>query len=132
MIVFVDTSAFLAVLDAGDRNFRKARVAWERLVSSAEALICHNYVLVEASALVQRRLGLAALRALEEDVLPLVRTIWVEEDVHRAAVGALFAAADRSLSLVDCVSFEVMRRSGIRTAFAFDAHFKERGFIAPF
>jgi predicted nucleic acid-binding protein len=131
MAVFIDTSAFLAVLDAGDRNFEKARRAWEKLVGSAETLACHNYVLVEASALVQRRLGLAALRVLEEDVLPLVQTIWVDEDVHRAAVGALLAAADRSLSLVDCVSFEVMRRHGIRTAFAFDAHFAERGFGAP-
>jgi predicted nucleic acid-binding protein len=131
MAVFIDTSAFLAVLDAGDRYFEKARLVWEKLASSAETLTCHNYVLVEASALVQRRLGLAALRALEEDILPLVHIIWIDEDVHRAAVGALFAAADRSLSLVDCVSFEVMRRNGIRTAFAFDAHFLERGFGPP-
>ena len=29
---------------------------------------------------------------------------------------------------VDCVSFSVMRRLGVRDAFAFDAHFGEQGF----
>ena len=38
------------------------------------------------------------------------------------------AAGRRDLSLVDCASFEVMRRSGIRTAFAFDPHFGEFGY----
>ncbi len=32
------------------------------------------------------------------------------------------------LSLVDCCSFESMRRRGIRTAFAYDAHFAQQGF----
>jgi predicted nucleic acid-binding protein len=29
---------------------------------------------------------------------------------------------------VDCVSFEVMRRLGIRRAFTLDEHFREQGF----
>jgi predicted nucleic acid-binding protein len=38
------------------------------------------------------------------------------------------AANRRSLSLVDCVSFVVMRQLAIRDAFAFDRHFEEQGF----
>jgi predicted nucleic acid-binding protein len=37
-------------------------------------------------------------------------------------------AGQRDLSLVDFVSFELMRREGIRTAFTFDRHFAEQGF----
>ena len=37
-------------------------------------------------------------------------------------------AGRRGLSLVDCVSFAVMARAGLRQAFAFDDHFSERGF----
>ena len=47
---------------------------------------------------------------------------------HRAGVASVLAANQRRLSLVDCVSFEVMRRLGIREAFAFDAHFADQGF----
>ena len=35
------------------------------------------------------------------------------------------AARRREVSLVDRVSFEVMRRLGLTTAFAFDAHFND-------
>lgn len=42
-------------------------------------------------------------------------------------VKRLFAANRRKLSLVDCASFECMRRFARRRAFAFDDHFmKER------
>lgn len=42
-------------------------------------------------------------------------------------------AGRRGLSLVDCVSFAVMPRAGLRQAFAFafDDHFAERGFLLP-
>ena len=45
-------------------------------------------------------------------------------------VVALLAASRRGLSLVDCVSFEVMRESGLKSAFTFDGHFREYGFTA--
>lgn len=36
--------------------------------------------------------------------------------------------ADPKVSYVDCVSFAVMRRLGVREAFTFDRHFREAGF----
>ncbi len=35
---------------------------------------------------------------------------------------------DQPFSLVDAVSFEVMRAEGVRSAFAFDRHFEIAGF----
>lgn len=128
MSVFVDTSAFLAVLDADDQFHQQARAIWERLLTGAEDLLCTNYVLVETVALVQRRLGLEAVRALEEDVLPLIRIVWLAEDHHRAGMAALLTAGRRDLSFVDCVSFLIMRGSGVKTAFAFDEDFRRQGF----
>ena len=128
MSVFVDTSALLAVLDADDREHVRARRAWERLVAGGESLLSSSYVLVETSALAQRRLGMDAVRALHEDVCPILAIEWVDEAVHRAGVEAMLAQGRRRLSLVDCVSFEVMRRSGVVRAFCFDPHFTEAGF----
>ena len=93
-----------------------------------EPLLTHNYVVLETTALTQRRLGGAAVRALHEDLLPLVDVVWVDEDLHRAAVTALLAGIRRRVSLVDWVSFELMRRRGIETAFAFDRDFGVQGF----
>ena len=49
-------------------------------------------------------------------------------EVHAVAVSALLAADRRRLSLVDCCSFQIMRRLGIRQALAYDQHFAEHGF----
>jgi predicted nucleic acid-binding protein len=128
MSVFVDTSALLAVLDRDDERHAAAKQAWEGLRDRAEVPVCHNYILVEASAVLGRRFGLDALRVFGLDIVPVLKVIWVTRDIHEAAVGAQLAAGRRGLSLVDCASFEVMRRSGLRMAFAYDPHFREFGY----
>lgn len=128
MTIFVDTSALLAVLDAEEQNHTAAKELWRQLVSQDASLVCTNYILVETFALTQRRLGMGAARALQEDILPVVAVEWVDANAHGSAVSALLTTGRRDLSLVDCVSFDAMRRLGLDTAFAFDRHFTEQGF----
>jgi predicted nucleic acid-binding protein len=128
MNAFVDTSAFLAVLNRSDERHATAKAIWEELLTAGQGFVCHNYILVETSAVLTRRIGLGAVRVFEQDVVPALRIVWVSREIHEAAVGAHLAAGRRALSLVDCASFEVMRRTGIRTAFAFDPHFAEFGY----
>ncbi|HEY4654465.1 MAG TPA: PIN domain-containing protein [Cyclobacteriaceae bacterium] len=128
MMIFVDTSAFYALLDRDDANHEKSKKAWSDLLSRDDILLASNYVIVECSALIQNRLGIEALRGFYEDIMPLVNIEWIDESVHRSGVSALLSASRRKLSLVDCVSFEVMRETGAKTAFAFDPHFVEQGF----
>lgn len=61
---------------------------------------------METYALVQRRLGMDAVRVLDRDMGAIVETLWIDPDIHRTAVGALLAAGRRDLSLADCASFE--------------------------
>jgi uncharacterized protein len=129
MRTFIDTSAFYALLDRDDANNQKAKKVWTGLLGADQPLVTSNYILVEAFALMQNRLGLEAVRGFQEDILPLVEIEFVSPELHRSGIAALLSAARRSLSLVDCVSFELMRSSGIRTVFAFDSHFKEQGFV---
>jgi predicted nucleic acid-binding protein len=126
--VFVDTSAFLAVLDRNDRNHESAKGYWIHMLEFDHHPVCHNYILVETSAVALRRLGLEAARVFQRAVVPALRPIWVTREVHEAAVAAHILTRRRSLSLVDCVSFELMRRTGLTTAFAFDRHFSEFGY----
>jgi len=85
-------------------------------------------VLVEAFALLQHRLGMPAVRVFHEDVLPLLHVEWVGAQSHAQSVAALLTAGRRQLSLVDCASFEAMRRMALDRAFTFDHHFAEQGF----
>lgn len=130
MIIFLDTSALYAVLDRDDANHARAKDRWAGLLEPDNTLVTSNYVLVESFALIQNRLGVGALRSFQEDILPLIGVEWIDAAAHRAGVSALLAAGRRKLSLVDCVSFEAMRSLGIRTAFTFDPHFSEQGFVS--
>lgn len=127
MTLFVDTSALYALMDRDDRNHASAARFWSQF-DAAEPLVTHNYVLVETSALVQRRLGIEALQVLVDELALPISTVFVDQAVHDAAVTAVLAARQRHLSVVDLVSFEIMRRLGIRAAFAFDDHFARFGF----
>lgn len=75
MNIFIDTSAFLAVLDKRDRNHSAADQIWQRIITAGDALLCHNYVLVEVSALLQHRLGHEAIRTLEEDIVLILNIL---------------------------------------------------------
>jgi predicted nucleic acid-binding protein len=126
--VFLDTSALYAGLDKDDANHQAAKGTWRRLLTATDRLITINYVIVETVALVQTRLGMAAVREVVADLVPVLDVEWVGPEDHAAASSALLAAGRRGLSLVDCVSFQVMRRLGVKRAFAFDRHFTEQGF----
>ena len=128
MTVFVDTAALYAFLDADDANHVECEREWRRLLECGEQLVTSNYVLVEACALVQHRLGVQAVRDLQEVMLPALQVLWVDEQAHREAVSALLTAGRRELSLVDCASFGLMRKWAITSAFTFDRHFDEQGF----
>ncbi len=131
MSCFVDTSALFALLDGDDRNHASARTLFFELMEDHTTLVTSNYVLVESFALLQRRIGIEAAEALQHRLVPILHVKFVSPDLHRLGVAALLGASKRSLSLVDCVSFELMRSFGIACAFAFDRHFREHGFQTP-
>jgi predicted nucleic acid-binding protein len=128
LTVFVDTSALFALLDAEDAGHAVAFPAWSSGIDDCAGFVTTNYVLVETISLVQRRLGIDAVRILIDEMLPMIDTLWVTDTDHTAALNALLAAGRRHLSLVDCVSFTVMRRLGIREYLGLDPHFTEQGF----
>ena len=129
MVIFADTSGIYALLDADDSNHASAKAAWVSWLEQSTTLACSNYVLIETIALVQRRLGMVAARRFYQEMVPIFQVHWVDQELHSAAVSTFLTVGARDLSLVDCTSFELMRRLEIRTAFAFDRHFAQQGFM---
>lgn len=129
MTVFVDTSAFLAFLNAGDQFHAAAVEQWQALLDDGEALLCNNYILIETTAILQHRFGLEAVRTFYDDLLPVVTVSWVDENIHHQATAALLTARRRQLSLVDCSAMATLRAHHLTRVFTFDAHFAEYGFV---
>lgn len=128
MEVFVDTSALVGCLDARAPQHQVCRRVWQELRSGGISPITTNYVLIELLSVCQRRFGLPAAAEVAMNFTPLLSVIWVDEAMHAKGVSALLTANRRDLSLVDCVSFDVMRRLGIARAFTLDRHYADQGF----
>ena len=127
--VFVDTSAFLAALDKGDKYHTKAEKRWLALSKSPSELWTTDYVRLESWSLIQRRLGAEAVMSFQDDWLPLCKIHEVGRDGFERAAAQWRIAQRRNLSLVDLTSFDAMRQLAIRTALAFDQHFQEMGYL---
>jgi predicted nucleic acid-binding protein len=128
LTAFVDTSALIAFLDAEDPAHGTCREAWRHAALEGEGLVTTDYVVLETVAVAQRRWGLDAVRTLVGEYLPLIAVDPVSKEDRDAGLAALLAAGRRQLSLVDCVSFSVMRGLGIREYLGADPHFEEQGF----
>jgi predicted nucleic acid-binding protein len=120
-----DSSAILALLDADDRNHRRARRVLERIQKESRPCFLTNYVEVESHALLLRRLGRVAAREwLLRGGLPVVRAS-VEEESRAREIIARYD--DKDWSLCDAISFALMERRRPAGAFAFDEHFHQYG-----
>jgi predicted nucleic acid-binding protein len=126
-VTFVDTSALLAFLDRDAARHADVVEAMTPVLAQRAGLT-HNYAIVEAEALVHRRHGATPARRLLEDIVPLLDIAWIDPDLHAAAVDAHLADLRRRTSLVDHMSFIVMREREIEDALALDRHFAEAGF----
>ena len=127
-MMYIDTSAFLAMVNSDDLSHEIALQTWMELVENNEKLMCNNYILVESIALIQNRMGLEAVATLHNDIIPVLEVEWLDESLHNAITETAIGTNRRALSFVDQSSFNTMRRHKISTAFTFDHHFRQQGF----
>ena len=128
MRIFVDSSAFVALLVAEDENHPAARKLWDELRRRDDRLVTTNYVVLETCGVLHRRFGTKPLHTFVEDFLPIVLVEWVDVNLHLMGIGSLLMSSRRGPNIVDCVSFAAMRKLNIRNVFTFDPHFRQQGF----
>ena len=126
--VFLDTSAFYALMDRSDSNHSQAAALWASLLEKDLYFCTGNYVIVETMALLQNRLGFEAANLCYRDVLSLAEVLWIDSSIHNLAYELWLSFGRRKLSFVDCVSFMAMRHYKLEKVFGFDRHFVEQGF----
>jgi predicted nucleic acid-binding protein len=124
--VFIDTGAVYALIDGDDANHRAARRTLKTLKKRRLEPCLTNFVVAESHALLVARLDAALARRW------LLGNVWrverVNEEDESRARAIIAQYADKRFTYTDATSFAVMERLGLKTAFAFDAHFRQYGF----
>lgn len=127
--VFVDTSAFVALRNEREAEHERAREALAGLIDEGATLYTSNYVFAETYTALLVRVGRGEAvewgrRFRAGAAIELVR---LEPAVEDEAWQILERHGDKRWSYVDATSFALIERDGGGEAFAFDAHFAQRG-----
>lgn len=136
-MIFVDTSFLFPLFSQRDPDHARVRAALDayRGQRARDLFLTTNHVVAETITLIRTtppRSHAAAVRAgerLYEESFS--RVYWSPADDERAAFAYFEQYADKEYSFVDCLSFVVMEKLGIREALALDSDFTHRFTVPP-
>lgn len=128
-MIFVDTSAWIALVDKGDK-FHKQANDWWVAQRQAIQLVTSNLVIIETLGWVRYNRG-------RKIAIELGKSLYLsrEVEIKRLTLGIenqaweLFSDLEgRGISMVDCTSFVIMKELKIEQVFGFDQDFGDLGF----
>lgn len=131
-MVFVDTSAFLAVIARNDQHHSQASQILQGLGRQRVQLFTTVYVIYESHAGVLSTVGENEARKFLRVMENSTTDIYVPTaDDEKRAREIVYNYQDKDYSLCDATSFALMQRFGTNLAFSFDDHFRQHGFSIP-
>jgi predicted nucleic acid-binding protein len=127
---FLDTSALVALYDKTDENHAGALVLMETVKREKIGLVMSDYILDEAVTTALMRIGHEAAVRVGEFILgsSVVRLVWLDERIKRAAWEYFKLHSDKKYSFTDCSSFVLMKELKVTKCLSFDGHFQQAGF----
>ena len=130
-LVFVDTGPWIALSDPRDQWHSLAVRTMERVRQERYSLVTSNLVLIETYSGLVGRIQRKAIVRLRSTVLgsASIQVVRIDEATEDFAWRLFMRYDDKTVSFVDCTSFAVMEQLAITTAFTFDRHFRQVGFL---
>ncbi len=130
--VFLDTVGLLALWNRRDQWHDKAKEAFADVIASHRRLVASSYVLLECGNAASRHPFRKLVVALRQELIAGGNLL----DPTLEEIDEAWRNYDRSISgqasIVDHMSFCVMRREGITQVFSNDRHFSDAGFETLF
>jgi predicted nucleic acid-binding protein len=133
-MIFVDTSAFLALVNEKDTNHTDAVHFLEKIKNSKikiRKIITSDYIIDETLTRIRYSVGHQEAVEWGKDILAsnVIEKLDVGREMFELAWELFQTYSDKKLSFTDCTSFAIMKKKGIEKAFSFDEDFERIGFI---
>jgi len=129
--VFIDTNAFVALIDTRDSRHQEATAISEDLLANyRKPHLTTDYVLDETYTFLRLRVGHKEAIKFGESIKEGkdIKVISLSQNLLDEAWELFKKYTDKEFSFTDCTSFVVMRKYGTTHAFSFDKHFSQAGF----
>lgn len=129
--ILADTSYWVALIDSNDQWHEKATAISKSL--SNESLLTTDEVLTEVLAFFSAYSSKTRQRVLQFvlDLINATAHVDVSEQSRASFLAGLSLyerRPDKSYSLVDCISMQLMKDEGITESLTTDGHFMQEGF----
>lgn len=134
MKVFVDTSAWVALMDKSDTRHLEAVEYYQKLILAKKPIITSDYVLSETFTRVRYDAGHPTAMKFhqlitEAEITKQLRIDWVGREIYDEAWEIFEKYSDQTFSFTDCTSFAIAKKAKINEIFAFDEDFSVMGFV---
>lgn len=129
--VFVDTSAWIALLNTDDVWHKKARQVRLDLLKQNYSFVTSQFILLEVGDALCSPFARQNTANFINNLgkVKSTRVISLREDLLESELALYESRQDKDWGLTDCISFVVMQQENITEAFTTDRHFEQAGFI---
>ncbi|TAL67066.1 MAG: PIN domain-containing protein [Bacteroidetes bacterium] len=127
---FIDTSYIIALSSKKDQLHSKAVEIAQKIKSNDIPLITTEFILLELgnsfSKQHLKKLGVILLNSIYND--ENIEIVKLSDKYYKHGLSLFNSTQDKSWSLTDCISFEILKEKNIRDVLTSDLHFTQAGF----
>jgi predicted nucleic acid-binding protein len=133
MTVFIDTSAWIAIVDKDQRYHDSAQEYFKHLLEKNAKIITNNIVIDEAITWLKENKGSEVassfLSIIDESVITInLRVDWISRRVRKLSLNQYLKSKDTMLQLSDNYKLETLRRKNADLVFTYNDSFRGFGF----
>ena len=132
-VVFIDTTAWLAILDENNINYLQARDFYESLLDQNSRLVTNNVVIDETLSALKINFGhefaQKFLEIIDESVLTInIKVDWISRRIRRGAMNNFLKSSAAQLQLRHYYINESIKRKKVDIVFSYDQNLKSFDF----
>jgi len=132
-IIFIDSTAWLAILDENNINYKLAREFYEKLLDQNSKLVTNSSVIDETLSALKMNFGndfaQKFLEIVDESVLTInLKVDWISRRIRRNALNTFLKSSTADLQLRHYYINESIKRKKVDIVFSYDQDLKSFDF----
>lgn len=132
MTCFIDTSAWMAIIDKNHEHHNQAQQYFEELLDKNAKIVSNNQIIDETVNNIRNAFNAKKAREylniIDESIMTInLRMDWISRRVRRNALNQLLKTGESNLELKHFFIQETIKRKKVDVIFSFDARLKYFG-----